>query len=137
MKTNEKVVIISETVETALNQRETKPLDSLKTKNLVGIEGKIIDLNITILEGEDWVNKRQSIKDNYPDKDLSFLDAESYNVKGSIVLNTKKHGTVSFYVSNDLLAMLLKAKALVKAESGYLPIDKVLIFGTNAITFVK
>jgi hypothetical protein len=33
--------------------------------------------------------------------------------------------------------MLLKAKALVKAESGYLPIDKVLIFGTNAITFVK
>ena len=89
MKTNEKVVIISETVETALNQRETKPLDSLKTKNLVGIEGKIIDLNITILEGEDWVNKRQSIKDNYPDKDLSFLDAESYNVNGSIVLHPK------------------------------------------------
>ena len=126
-------IVISETVVNALKERQIKPLASAKTADIVGKQGKITNVRLTIIEGEAWELKRKSIQDNYPTKDLTFMNADSYNVNGSIDIEDVNKKINSYYVNNDLLAMLLKKNVLIESTGGYLLSDKTFKFEATDI----
>ena len=107
-------LVISEDVFASLKEREVKQ-GSEKTAGIYGKQGKVIDLNITVLEGELWEEKRDSLIEKHGDK-VKFLLDETYNVNGSITIEPADKKPVSFYVNNDLLSLLIKGNAIIKTE---------------------
>jgi hypothetical protein len=121
-----------------LKSREVKPLASLKSKLIVGVSGKITSLKIKELSGESWAKERTKIQKTYPQYDMSSLDSETVNTSGTVIIQQADKSTLSFYVNNDLMSMLIKAKAVEIDTDGALTItDKVINFGVNEVTFVN
>ena len=130
--------VLSQSTFDVLSTREVKPLASLKSKLIVGVSGKITSLKIKELSGEAWTKERAKIQKTYPQYDMSSLDSETVNTSGTVIVQQADKTTLSFYVNNDLMSMLIKAKAVEIVDNGTLTItDKVISFGVNEVTFVN